>query len=218
MQNDFVLHDKFSKKIKDDVENLFEMGYTFISHETISSSEITQCDRRIYYKLMGESPLSFGKKGKHRSYMLDKWIDVLSRIDDFEFLEKDYTVANSECNVVSQVDIYGKLDDIPIIIMVQEVDQETFQKDKAKRNHVIDLMTQIWITQVQDGFLIYESLITKEFNVFHILPNNSVLNSIKEKLRNLWDCKILGTMPERKYETSDSKECQQCKFIDICWR
>jgi hypothetical protein len=218
MQDRFVLRDKFSKNLKNDIENLFKKGYNNICHEMVSSSDITKCDRRIYYTLTGvDNQISLSER-MHHTYMIQKWSDILSKIKWFKLIEKEFVVADHNYNISSTVDIVGSINELPVVVMVREVTDEIFQSEIAKRGHVIENVIQMWLAEINDGFLIYENNITKEHSVFHILPNVSVLNSVKGKLDALRDCKIIGTPPERKYETPDAKECQECCFTEKCWR
>jgi len=218
MQNDFVLRDKFSKSLKDNVEKLFQKGYNDICHGVVSSSDITKCDRRMYYTIMGiDNPVSLSES-MHHTYMIQKWSDILSRDKSFKLVEKEFVVADHNHNITSKIDIIGRIEDLPVVVMIKEVTDETFQSNQTKRQHVIEVMVQMWLSEINDGFLIYESIISKRHNVFHILPNVSVLNAVKNKLLNLRDCKIIGTPPERKYEAADANECQQCCFTEKCWR
>jgi len=218
MPNDFVLCDKFSKTLQSDVEKIFEKGYNDINSEVVDSVDITKCDRRVYYKLIGVNTFCDKKRRSHHSHIVNKWEGFLLQAKTFELLDKNLIVADQNHNITSRIDIVGKFDDIPVALMIREVDKDTFQNNSVKRSHVVELMTQMWLVEVNDGFLVYEDIEDKKINMFHILPNVSVLNAVKQKLLALGKCKMAGTLPERKYETSDSKECQECCFAEKCWR
>jgi len=218
MQNDFVLRDKFTKKFELDIETLFTNGYNDLCHEVVYSSYVAKCDRRVFYTLSGvESSVNLRKK-MHHSYMIKKWVEILSKGKLFNFLAKEFIVADQNYNVTSTIDIAGKVNDLKVIFMVREVTEEVFKNEKARRFDVVELMTQMWLSEVNDGFLVYESLVEKSSCVFHIVPNVSVLNAVKEKLLYLRNCKLTGTLPEQKYENSDADECQECRFREECWR
>ena len=218
MQNKFVLQDKVTKKIESDIENLFTKGYNDLCDEVVSSSDIAKCDRRIYYTLMGiDSQIDLHNR-MHHSYIVKKWVDILSTVKYFQFVEKEVVVADHNYNLTSIVDIVGKIDDFKVILMVREVTKDTLSSNNAKRFDVVELLTQMWLIEVNDGLLVYEDMIDRKINIFHILPNVSVLNAVKEKMLYLVNCKLTGTMPEQKYETPDTNECKECCFADNCWR
>lgn len=218
MQNDFVVCDKFSKILQEDIEKTFNKGYNDISNEVVMSSNITRCDRRICYELIGVETSGNKFKELHKTYLIKKWVDILLRTKTFEIINSNTIVADHNYNIISEIDVIGKFSGVPVVIMIKEVEENTFLNNSTKRSHVVEIMVQMWLSEINDGFLIYENILTKRHNVFHILPNVSVLNAVKQKMIILRDCKIMGKLPERKYETPDSNECKECCFTDECWR
>jgi len=218
MQNNFVICDKFSKNLQEDIEKTFNKGYNDISNEVIMSSNITRCDRRIYYELIGVETSGSKFEELHKTYLIKKWVDILLKTKTFEIINSNVMVADHNYNIVSEIDVIGKFSGAPVVIMIKEVEESTFLNNSTKRLHVVEIMVQMWLSEINDGFLIYENILTKRHNVFHILPNVSVLNAVKQKMIILRDCKVIGKLPERKYETPDSNECKECCFTDKCWR
>jgi hypothetical protein len=217
MPNDFVLTDKFSNFLDKGIEKVFETRYNDVFSESVNGSDITQCDRRIHYKLMGEGPPRNRSEDRDRDYFLMKWACTLREAEGFDLLNKQFLVADHNYNVSSFVDFVGSINSLPVVLKVEEVSDTIFQSKNAKRPHVVELMTQMWLAEINDGFLIYENAVSKMHSVFHIVPNVSVLNSVKNKLRTLTETKLLGIPPERKYEASDALECQKCFFVGKCW-
>ena len=218
MKDKFVLKDDHVKNLQSDIEKTLKNGYNDLCGSNIISSDITKCDRRLYYAMVN-SDIHFSKKKEvHKSALIHKWCGILDYGDLLEVMETEFLAADCNHNVYSVIDIIGNISEIPVVINIEEISDEDFSSGNAKRKHVIDTMIQMWLAEVNDGFLIYENLFTKEYNIFHILPNVSVLNAVKKKLINLSNSKISGTLPERKYETSNSKECKECSYCDRCWR
>jgi hypothetical protein len=212
----FVKKDKFSTFLKEGVDKVIQNSYNDIDSEVIDSSEVTQCDRRIYYKLINGSVTKTHSVSMHKETLITKWISILAQIKGLKIMEYSTMVADHNYSLVSTVDMIGKMEDLPVVIKLIEVKNETFQNDKAVRKHVVDVMSQMWMAEVSDGFLIYENMLSKEFNIFHILQNVSVLNAVKSKMKSLQEKKMLGILPDRKYETL-STECSECCFKDKCW-
>jgi hypothetical protein len=158
------------------------------------------------------------KKAFHKSHLINKWCEVFESGELIEIMETEFLAADCNHNVYSVIDIVGNISETPVVINIEEISNEDFLSGSAKRKHVIDTIVQMWLAEVNDGFLLYENSFSKEYNIFHILPNVSVLNAVKKKLISLNDSKITGTLPERKYETSNSKECKECRYCDRCWR
>jgi hypothetical protein len=217
MENKFVIYDKHTKKIEEDIEISLKRGYNDLGGETISSSEITQCDRRMYYSMIDFQNVGSRNKVLHESYMVSKWCDILRQGSIIDILEKEFLVADRNFNICSTIDIVGKMLETPVVIKIREINNEDYASKIAKRPHVIEIMVQMWLAEINDGFLIYENSLTKEYNVFHILPNASVLNAVKSKLLKLIDNKNMGILPERKYEASSANECKKCVFVGRCW-
>jgi hypothetical protein len=216
-KEDFVKRDQFSTFLQEGVDKVIKSGYNDINSEIVSSSEVTQCDRRIYYSLVGVDQLKKQSIRIHKKALIHKWSSILGKIKGFELVGTGVTVADHNHSVTADIDVVGKLHDRPVAIMVVEVDDETFQNDKAVRKHVVDIMSQMWMAEVNDGFLVYENILSKKFSMFHILPNVSVLNAVKQKLKGLQEKKMLGILPDRKYEAF-AKECRECRFTERCWR
>jgi len=217
MKNKFVIYDKYTKKIKEDIEISLKRGYNDLGGEAIDSSEVTRCDRRMYYSMIDFKNVGSRSKAVHESYIVSKWCDILQQGRTVDILDKKFLVADSNFNVCSVIDIVGRMLETPIVIKIKEINDEDYSSKVAKRPHVIEVMVQMWLSEINDGFLIYENSLTKEYNVFHILPNASVLNAVKSKLLKLIDSKNMGILPERKYETSSANECKECVFLGRCW-
>jgi len=217
MEAKFVIQDEHTKTFKNAIEKVFKRTYNDICTGVINTSEITKCDRKIYYRITTTEDSKDLKLDKHRKVMIDKWHEILKN-SGYDPIESYYHASDHNYNIFAKIDFICRISELPVVLMVEEVDNLTFKNAIAKRPHVVQLMTQMWLSEVNDGFLIYEDALTKEINVFHILPDVSVLNAVKGKLRTLRSNKMMGILPERKYETSNSKECRECCFIDRCWR
>lgn len=217
MQNKFVIKDQFTNYFENSLDKALSSGYNDLQTGVVNSEDITKCDRRIYYSV---TSLDFPKNKNlkiHNDFLVFKWVKILGKIENIKVLETNYVVADHNYDFVSKIDIIANILEQRAILMVKEVSEDKFKEGVASRTHAVDLMSQMWLSEVNDGFLIYENVITKGYSIFHILPNFSVLNAVKVKLKDIQQKKMSGILPERKYDKPDANECQVCKFRDKCW-
>ena len=221
MLSDIIKHDKSSQIIEKKVQNQLKAGkagITHLNHELFYSSDITKCDRRIMYKAIGTPYSINAKKSLHDRYIVQKWLDVFDSIKGIEVIDKRAVVADQNYNLTGEINCIININDAVAVIMVKEVSDQVFKKGAASRNNIVDIMSQMWMSEVQDGFLIYENEKDREFKVFHVVPNISILNSVSEKCRDLNYKKVSGILPERKYEDNKCDECSLCEFRERCWQ
>lgn len=218
MQNNFVLNDEITEDLEKRINFLLEPNKNDILSELFFSEDIAKCDRRVYYKSTTLSIVKNRRELYDRNFLIKKWSFIIRKLSGIEVLEEFYEVSDHNYNYTSTVDIVAKINDCNVVIMIQEVDNDLFNRKNVLRHHVLQVMSQMWLIEVNDGLILYENKDTKEFTFYHIIPNKSVISAIKAKLKLIFQQKQMGILPERKYTLETSKECQECEFKKICWK
>jgi len=216
MLSDVVKKDKSTKIIEDCIRKDSKAGINDLNSEVFYSSDITKCDRRIIYKAIGTPHINNVMKELHDEYIVKKWVQIFNDLKGIEVVDTGTLVADHNYNLTGKIHLVINVDGAVAVIMIQEVSSELFKKGTS-RNHIINLMSQMWMAEVNDGFLVYENVDDKDFSIYHVTHNISVLNSVKSKCKDLQEKKMLGILPERKYEDISNDECSSCEFKAICW-
>jgi hypothetical protein len=216
MLSNVVKKDKSSKIIENCITQKIKAGINDLDSEVFYSSDITKCDRRIIYKAIGTPHETNVMKELHDEYIVKKWVQIFNDLRGIEVVDTGTLVADHNYNLTDKIHFVINVDGAVAVIMVQEVSSELFKRGTS-RNHIISLMSQMWMAEVNDGFLVYENVDSKEFSVYHVTHNISVLNSVKSKCKDLQEKKMLGILPERKYDDISNDECSSCEFKEKCW-
>jgi CRISPR/Cas system-associated exonuclease Cas4 (RecB family) len=216
MLSDVVKRDKSAKTIEECLQKEMEAGINDLNLEVFYSSDVTKCDRRIIYKAIGTSHDINMNEKIHEEYIVKKWVSIFNNIKGVEVVDTGTIVADHNYNLTETIHCVINVDGAVAVIMIKEVSDELFKKG-ASRNHIVDLMSQLWMAEVNDGFLIYDNKDSRDFTVYHVIPNVSILNTVREKCSDLISYKISGILPERKYKDSKGDECSSCEFRKMCW-
>ena len=189
-------------------------------------SEVTQCHRRLIYRILGEKPykdqisrVSYLEEVNNK-FLRKKWREILDSCKRIKILEVEPTVADCNYNITDIVDIVANIDGIISAVKIHGVENSYFskiQKNGALRKHVIEVMIQMWLLEINDGLLIYENKNNQSYVIFHVKPYEPIISSVRKKCLGLRKYKITGGLPERSYSVKTSKECEQCEFKQPCW-
>jgi len=79
------------------------------------------------------------------------------------------------------------------------------------------LMMIIWLIEVPNGILICENKETNEYFLSHVIHHKGILDSARKKCSDLLEKKVLHQMPERAYDSDESRECMICEYRGTCW-
>lgn len=216
MLNNHVKSDNVSTFFKNKVDLLVKSGYNSLDNEIIFTNDITQCDRRLFYKVSDQYSKSYLVK-MHNEALSKKWRAYLEKVKGVDVLATNFTVADHNCGLTGIVNLIISASDKKILVMIKEVDNDFFNSKRTVRKHIVDIMSQMWLAEIDDGLLIYENVETKEFSMYHILTHPSVLMSVDKKAKDIQRQKVLGVLPERKYDSKTSSECVSCEFKEKCW-
>lgn len=215
----FVCKDELASSLEKSIQDL-KNNSQFYPDSSFHPSQITECPRRIIYRVRGD--LKDGTSlfnSIDSEHFKNKWISILEKIKFVKVLHKD--VIASDCNY----NLYEKVDSVINIggdifavnaISVNNDDMVKIIKNGAIKKHVVAMAVYVWLLEINGGFLIYENE-KKDFYIFHIKPYKPIIDSVIDKCNKLCDFKLKGKIPNRPYETK-AKECTcDCEFETLCW-
>lgn len=182
--------------------------------DSLNSNYITGCDRKIFYQITGENSEKSFMNQKSRLFLIKKWVSIFEKIKSFEVLDYNKIFADQNYNIHSEIDIVGKMAGFPTILVIKKV--QDFHE--PKRKEIVDAITKMWLSEVNDCFIIYDNIVSDEYRVLRVIPNEVLLNGIKNKLKKIKFNKLSGKTPDRKYDSYESIECKKCDFKKKCWR
>ena len=195
-------------------------------HEVYHTKHLTECPRRLMYRVMAHEVDQVDHvpeflNDNHLEYVKRKWVDFFSECKYTSVLGRDVLAADCNYNIVGSADVILKIGDFTSILIVDSLDTKSYQKSKntgGLRRHVVDIMTVMWLVEVENGILFCENKATNEYFMSHIIPYQPIIDSVLNKCKNLVEKRILQKMPDRVYKSHDNNECKLCKYRSTCWR
>ncbi|MEI7943133.1 MAG: hypothetical protein WCH76_08265 [Candidatus Riflemargulisbacteria bacterium] len=219
----FVKIDAVSSRLETLMQQYAEKKSIISFSNSFNADTITECPRRLVYRAMGGSTsLDANKFLKDRAafFCNNKWYEYLSECKSIRLIDTNLSVADCNYNIVSNVDVVLRIDENIYAVKIESVDSANYQnvqKTGAFKKHVVAVMVEMWLAEINNGLLIYENKDNNNFVVFHIEPYSPMIKSIAKKCEMMFDCKISGILPEKPYKEKKSNECTVCEFKDRCW-
>jgi len=218
----FIQRDEASKSLESLIDsNNLEKSILY-SVTSFDPSRITECPRRIIYVVNGVVSPSHYKSYLEimdRVFSKQKWMEIFSKSKGIKVVEKNVVSADCHYNISGNIDAILNMGGKLYVLKTQRIDAEQFSQIESKgafKKHVIELMIYLWLTEVNDGMLLYDNV--NQYRVFHIKYYSPVIQSITSKCLKLIDYKMKGEIPDRPYKNEKSLECVQCEFRKTCWR
>ena len=214
-ENIFAKKDDVANFIKDNLSlsiNILNKGI----EKGINSSELTRCNRYLYYKYFSGIPYRIDQIIKQA--VVEKWKKVFLANKSFDIVTTSYACADIKYNIVGTIDLIIKVVDDPrkpLIVMLKKKNVDDINNGKVLRKDIVEIMANMWMSEIADGILIYENEQDMNIEVFHIIPDTCLINSIKDTCKNIF--KIVKTVPDRPY-SGVSDECKKCYFRKLCWK
>ena len=221
-QRKFIKSDQHSELLRTIIDKENRRKSRSSINSTFNPACLTECPRRIMYRCSGvdhSSPTSYldiqtsiaAKK---------KWSNILDNCKELKVLEENVVAADYEFNITGNVDIVLRMDEEIYETQIKSIDSETFsrvQQKGALKKDVVETLVYIWLTEIENGLLIYDNKNDGGFLLFHVTPYQPIIKSVKAKCEKLTMQKVEGGLPERPYESGTSNECKVCEFLSMCW-
>ena len=142
-------------------------------------------------------------------------------IKDLEIVQQKVLAYDANYGITDVIDCVVRYKDNLMVVNIQPVSNDEFlavQKKGALRRHVVEIMIQMWLTEIQGGILIYENRDNNDFVMFHVKEYGPVIESVKKKCRLMVGYKVKGSLPDRPYQYKNrGEECRECEFVGECW-
>jgi len=191
---------------------------TFETKSTLDTSEISKCTRRLLYKSMKPSNDDDAIDLFHNKFVINKWAKLLN------YYVVGTNLVLSDCNygIVGNGDIMLNIEGSSVLLKIQSVFSKDFERVLSKgafKRHVLELMANEWLAEVDKGLLIYENRDDLRFEILqvHLFTHAThAIESIKRKCKDLMDCKMRGELIKRPYKEK-GKECDICNYGTECW-
>lgn len=219
----FVCRDEVSKLMEESVDSL--RNYSLFSPDSsFHPSQITECPRRLIYRVNGTSAGMYVGNSPYESVekesFKNKWLALLEKVKSVKILHKDAIASDCNYNLYSIVDaVINIKGDIFAVKAIQTYGDEMdeVRNKGAMKKHVIEMVLNIWLLEVDGGILIYDSKENYGHCMFHIKPYKPIVESVTEKCKKLCNFKLMGQMPNRPYKSKAYKECIACEYRGLCW-
>jgi hypothetical protein len=156
-----------------------------------------------------------------RLFAKKKWLEFLNKFSDLRIIDRNVTVADCHYNVSGNIDIILNIGGKIFITKIQPVNHDDFAQVKEKgafKKHVIEMIVYMWLSETNDGLLLYDNQNTNCYRIFHIKGYSPVIKSVMKKCLELLEYKIQGRIPNRPYKSTGVEECNLCEFKKECWR
>jgi len=216
--SNIVSKSELSQEIETMVNCEIEMLNTFKAKSTLDTFEIFKCPRRLLYKSMKPSNDDEATDRFNNKFVIDKWAKLLN------YYVIGTNIVLSDCNygIVGNGDIMLNVEGSSILLKIESVCSKDFEKimtEGAFKKHVLELMANEWLAEVDKGLLVYENRDDFRFQILQVhlfVHATHAIESIKRKCKNIMNCKMKGELIERPYKEKGI-ECKNCNYNEECW-
>ena len=204
------------------INSKINKGKYDLNHESFNVKHITECPRRISYRLYGFNPeCNLVLQEKSLKYVKLKWVDLLSKCDGITIVKSNFIAADSNYNVHADIDAIIKIKGKVFVLLVDSMDEEKYKlykKTGGSRSQISHIIASMWLTELSEGIILCENKITNQYFLSYVKLHNSILNAVKHKSQSMLTDKILQKIPDRPYKDDTAKECQICEYKSECWK
>ena len=214
-ENIFAKKDDVADFIKENLSISAQMLNKCIE-KGINSSDLTRCNRYLYYKYISGIPYKMEQIVKEA--VVKKWGKIFSVNKLFDIVTTSYACADIKYNIVGTIDLIVKIIDNPrkpLAVMFKRKNAEDINDGKISRKDIVEIMANMWMAEIADGILIYENEQDTNIEVFHVVPDTYLINSIKSTCKDIFT--VVKKIPDRPYGNV-SEECEKCYFKEFCWK
>lgn len=218
--NLFCKESALTRFIEKTIQHEIKEGNPIISNELFSTGQLTQCPRRIIYRLNNRTHKDINVCDLDQSYKKYKYIDLLLKDKSIALLNRNLTITHASYNLYGFIDAILKIKEEKVVFMFKLMPLNKFcillDSCSPPRSDIIEIMTNMWVTEIPHGLLCYEEPETFLFKAFHIKPYKPILKSVFKKCEGLVSYKILEKIPDKPYQDK-SAECEVCEYKARCW-
>lgn len=221
MQDRFINRDALTEKIEFAIKSEEKRRNISKNNELFLTNQLTNCTRKTLYRVYGEEYDIDMAEELHQQSVKHKWLDFIEQSRIAKLIDKNIEAADTKYNLASRVDGVFRIGELTFTVLIKSVHNEEFQRIKersAPRRDIVQLMMDMWLTEVKDGLLLYDNRETNDILTYHVLPYQPIINAACGRCLEMRDHKLMGKLTKRPYDSSDSEECLACKFKATCWK
>lgn len=213
--------DDRSKLLDTIIQDEDELRTTPPINSTFDPLLLTECPRRLLYRIVGASHSTSVSyiKNQHKLAIKNKWINILKGCKKINFQQENAVVADAKYNITGKIDAIISFDLDIYVTQIKSVSNEDFINIKEKgalKKDVVESIIYLWLLEAKDGLVIYDNN-NGDHEIFHIEPYQPIIKSVRSKCQEMMRNKMEGSLPERPYKDSSSSECGFCEFVGTCW-
>lgn len=219
---DFVKEDAQSNIFDQYLTNEFQNKLVKRETESIETSHITECPRRLMYAADGEKGeyRETRLKAHTREFTRKMFVNRLGKNGLMKVVGEFIEVSDCNYNLIGRIDIALKHKDVLYLVQLYSLNNSSFEhilKEGPARKHVVEVVMNQWLAEGGEPIIIYENWCTGAHKVYHVKPYRPIIDAAKNKSRKLIDGKLTGIMPDRAYDSVEASECQSCEYNSLCW-
>tara|TARA_R110000824_G_scaffold12226_7_gene53606 strand:- start:33842 stop:34522 length:681 start_codon:yes stop_codon:yes gene_type:complete len=217
----FIKQDDFSAKIEEKIKNEEKRRNLLKNFEVFHSSQLTQCSRRILYRIAASSFKDDIFEEDTQRQIKRKWLKFLEDGNIAKLLDIHIEPADAQYRIVGNVDAILEIEEKLVVFMAKGLSPDDFDNLKSSnppRSDTVEIMVNMWLTEVESGILLYDNKLTNEFSIYHVSPYQPIIDAVCKKCDDLADLKIAGILPKQPYKDPNNKECSICEFNKTCWK
>ena len=221
MKSSFVKQDGISISLSKDLHADNEKRSNANKRTVFNPSQITQCPRRMFYRTRGiehKCDNSFLEEISLKS-LADKWIYRFKKCNSIKLIDEHILVAHAQYNLNGTVDAYVEFINEMYMVKVKPANINEIKDKGAKRKDVVEVVTYLWMAELQDALLIYDDMAGRGYEIFHVEPYAPIINTVKNKCSNLIQSQLSGVEPPRLKGvtvSSEVEECYNCEHSYTC--
>lgn len=215
-----VYQGKLYRSLKEEIESE-KKSY---NSRVFDIESIHKCPRQQIIKYGIGSKVENTNKSIHDNFIKSKWAEIFKRCTKIRLVNSSAVLSDANCNISLNSSAIIEFKDDIYITYIKPVDSDTYNKIKSNgpmKKDVITCQAHIWLSELQNGMIIYEDLSSQEYEIFFINKDVGIINFIENRLRYLNSYQISGKIPPVPKENENretSKECINCEFRDKCYK
>jgi len=188
---------------------------------TIHASELTQCNRKLWYKHIVDIDVDADKHnvevmslGEYCHRLFIDWCKM-SGI----WAGDNIKVGDASLRIRGYIDVRVRINDELYPIEIKSVSEKKYKEYcKSECNvpeFIAQLNTYLVLGDYKAGFICLFNRNTAEWRLFYRERDNNLWSYIVDKIKVLHQCIESKTLPKRDNNTS---MCKYCEYWNICWK
>jgi len=218
----FIKEDDTSRFFDSYLCNEFQNKFVKREIESIETSHLTECPRRLCYAASGEKEESTKTRLEElaQEFARKKFASMLGKNGLMKIVGESVEVSDCNYNLIGRIDIALKHKTVLYLVQVYSLSSAKFQhilEEGPSRKHIVEVIMNHWLAEQGEPIIIYENRDTGDYKIYHVLPYKPIIDSAKAKSLELINGKLTGEIPDKPYDNAKALECIDCEYRNLCW-